>query len=1083
VADKPDDATPEVLVCYAVEDRPFFDKLCQALRKQDRELWTDWQQVVASDRGPQAAMREALSAAEIFLFVVSPASLAEPICVIALEEAITMRRLVVPLLTPGVNLNTLPTYLRAVQSIPFEENDEYDFDAAFKTLLAVVDRIPRQTGDDQPQLVEALNAYRAAVLRDAYGSIRTWYQDNIHLLEGKNDLYSDKSRRLIQRLPHPATAQPAEMKAVMQEVLSGTLEWAYTQSDGEHSMSECARQGTRYGLNALKDSDFTSLEASALWPYLSLSNIQYLMERAKESVAVGDPSTAESFMNQALGEARQSGNLRDVITVEIRLADLMVGSNRSEEALKLFEEALKLSRELGDRATQQPVLLQLGGVYENLGQLDKAKEMYQMAVSIGRELISTDELNQAVQSLLTPDLVVALEHLAAVEQASGNTKEAEEARRQAADLRSRLPQQETKQPPDAPSVAAGHKPPAPSPPTAAPTPKIVSDRWSDRDALGYEAYARTIASLITHVETTPPLTIGIKAPWGAGKTSLMKMVQHLLDGDAQVTEENKAAQLNRQEEPVLTLRGLLRNLGNMDELKKAVAAKALEPKPSEAGKRYGIPPRVTVWFNAWKYQTSEQIWAGLAHCIISQVTARMTPSNRELFWLKLHARRVDTNKIREEAYQAILKYLAPLVLAGFAITGLAALLIHLWFVGFAKWTAVAGALSSVAAGAWKGREKLGDKAAGTFRDLVREPNYEGKLGFLYLVESDIRDVLDLVATPQAPLVIFVDDLDRCMPHKVAEVVEAINLSLCGDYPNCVFVMAMEPGMVAAALEVANKDVIDKAKELSLVESTVPLGWRFMEKIIQLPIIIPPPTDAGVQGYTESLTGAAALAGANEGVPAALPLPVEAKVQEFAQKLEGSQSVAEVVHRTDELLQQAPALDKAAIAEASKRKYAEKFTERDPAIAGFIQSAVPLFKSNPRQIKRYVNVFRFSSTLRHNLRLDFALRQGNRVALPSDEALTKFIALSIQWPQAIDCFRVIAGQADGAGTRISVSTLTLLETKSRSLITADPNQADKDWVAFLNESSFGLGGWAALREFREFLAQGETMGASQGCGLW
>jgi len=117
--------------------------------------------------------------------------------------------------------------------------------------------------------------------------------------------------------------------------------------------------------------------------------------------------------------------------------------------------------------------------------------------------------------------------------------------------------------------------------------------------------------------------------------------------------------------------------------------------------------------------------------------------------------------------------------------------------------------------------RLGEKAAGTMRELIREPDYEGKMGYLHLVESDIREVLQLATAASVtkenpngnPLVVFVDDLDRCAPYKVAEVVEAINLFLCGDYPNCIFVLGMEPGMVAAALEVANKDVIQKAKDL------------------------------------------------------------------------------------------------------------------------------------------------------------------------------------------------------------------------------------------------------------------------------
>jgi acid phosphatase family membrane protein YuiD len=89
---------------------------------------------------------------------------------------------------------------------------------------------------------------------------------------------------------------------------------------------------------------------------------------------------------------------------------------------------------------------------------------------------------------------------------------------------------------------------------ANPTPKMDSDLWSEVDRLGYEAYARTIASLITHKETKAPLTIGIKAPWGAGKTSLMKRVQHLLDGDAKLSEENRSGTMQQGQPSQVTLR-------------------------------------------------------------------------------------------------------------------------------------------------------------------------------------------------------------------------------------------------------------------------------------------------------------------------------------------------------------------------------------------------------------------------------------------------------------------------------------------------------------------------------------------------
>ena len=65
-----------------------------------------------------------------------------------------------------------------------------------------------------------------------------------------------------------------------------------------------------------------------------------------------------------------------------------------------------------------------------------------------------------------------------------------------------------------------------------PEPRIARDYWTTEDKLGYAPYADAVAAFIRHRATLPPLTIGIKAPWGAGKTSLMRMVQNRLDPPA-----------------------------------------------------------------------------------------------------------------------------------------------------------------------------------------------------------------------------------------------------------------------------------------------------------------------------------------------------------------------------------------------------------------------------------------------------------------------------------------------------------------------------------------------------------------------
>ncbi|HEY3975577.1 MAG TPA: P-loop NTPase fold protein [Candidatus Sulfotelmatobacter sp.] len=654
--------------------------------------------------------------------------------------------------------------------------------------------------------------------------------------------------------------------------------------------------------------------------------------------------------------------------------------------------------------------------------------------------------------------------------------------------------------------------------TASPTPKVDSDLWCEVDRLGYEAYARTIASLITHKETVAPLTIGIKAPWGAGKTSLMKRVQHLLDGYAELSEASRTGILQELQPSQVTLRDLLR------ELKASTKPPGPSLVQSKEGKSYQLSPRITVWFNAWKYQTSEQIWAGMAHCIISQVTARMAVKDRELFWLRLHGRRINAEEVRKRAYGAILRKLLPMALLVIAVCAIAFWVAAATPLGVPWRYLIRGA--SVVWGAYRLTKewgnKLSEKAADTVRELIREPDYEGKMGYLHLVESDIREVLQLATEASVtkekpngdPLVVFVDDLDRCAPNKVAEVVEAINLFLCGDYPNCIFVLAMEPGMVAAALEVANKEVIEKALEMGVADRTAPVGWRFMEKIVQLPISIPPPTLGGRKSYVEALTGVhewntkmteivnaasaapppspANLAGAldlqmpaDSGLAKILGDEVKARalaqeplkeeeVAKYMGELKG-RSLGEVEEKSAKVMAEAPVEMRRAVAEASKRIYAQTFSERDPAMAEFVKEVAELVDGNPRQIKRYVNVFRFYSTLRHSLRVDGTVAEAE---LPTDKLLAKFLALSIQWPHAVDCLRVknCVGADGGA-----VSRLEFLEMKSAE-INGDA-AGDEAWNKIVGTDGMKLGAWAEARAFRAFLAKGESLGKSGGHGLW
>ncbi|MFF5204723.1 P-loop NTPase fold protein [Streptosporangium sp. NPDC000396] len=405
-----------------------------------------------------------------------------------------------------------------------------------------------------------------------------------------------------------------------------------------------------------------------------------------------------------------------------------------------------------------------------------------------------------------------------------------------------------------------------------PRARLTADRWTTEDQLGHRVYAEAVAAFVRHPETRPPLTIGIKGPWGAGKTSLMRMIQDLLDPGAAGDRPAEIHLPGSRMEKTLTNAELL--------------ARARRRRGESAGHAEpGVLPlrradwRPTVWFNPWMYQNGEQVWAGLAHEIISQVTRRLPRAERERFWLELNLSRIDREAVRQRAYHLAMTRLAPVALSLIAtllLTGallVAAALLPTFGAFLQNAAAAVGSAGSVAvvgAGAVRLARFFGESADTAFHGLVRQPDllasgaadglvaevtsnpgYRSRTGFLHLVQTDMRQVLNLIATEERPLVVFVDDLDRCSPGTVAQVIEAINLFLAGEFPNCVFVLAMEPEVVVAHVEAAYRELVETLPD----DGRSGLGWRFLEKIVQLPLSVPLLDDADrLPGFVRALLG-------------------------------------------------------------------------------------------------------------------------------------------------------------------------------------------------------------------------------------
>ena len=266
--------------------------------------------------------------------------------------------------------------------------------------------------------------------------------------------------------------------------------------------------------------------------------------------------------------------------------------------------------------------------------------------------------------------------------------------------------------------------------------------------------------------------------------------------------------------------------------------------------------RLTVWFNAWKYESTNQVWAGMADAIIKQVGDRLGPVRREAFFFRLHLRRIDLSKVRNRITDNLLSSLIGSFSRWLWLYGIVPVLFFAlhwartrtlempW-----KFAAIIGLLIAVFQFLVVKRKSDNEPAEFAVGELVQAPDYNSNLGFVHQVSEDLEEALKLVPQNKRPLVIFVDDLDRCSPNKVSDVVEAINLFLAGEFPHCMFVLGIDDEVIAAALSKAHGEVFSRMPSYARASS---VGWRFMDKFVQLPFIVPPPSVEDLDRYTSSL---------------------------------------------------------------------------------------------------------------------------------------------------------------------------------------------------------------------------------------
>lgn len=538
-----------------------------------------------------------------------------------------------------------------------------------------------------------------------------------------------------------------------------------------------------------------------------------------------------------------------------------------------------------------------------------------------------------------------------------------------------------------------------------PSAHTATDKWVLEDSLGYKVYAHSIYKFLTHKKTNPPLTINIQAPWGGGKTSIMRMIQSQLDPEGVITTTEKNKHKNKRDDA---------------KLKQIISI--LRGEKTDFNLNTKSIERFTVWFNPWKYQNTEQVWAGLAHSIITQFSDRLSEEERERFLLELNVKRIGKEnplkKIKRQIFDSWKEQLSKYVwtyLSGIAGSSIIAILgtvntaYENWLpvgqLGIILSTLTGGAISSLQYR--KTENKINEEPAkSVLGEYVEIPDYSSKLGMIHHVQEDLQRVFEIIQTKirkdpnmEIPIVIFIDDLDRCSPSKVAEVIEAINMFISAEFSNCIFVMGMDTQLVASALEKHYQDIIDKLPEYS---KQISMGWKFMDKFVQLPVIIPPPDIESTKNYVNSLL-----------LPEDEKTSEQEKAVEIANQVQEQEldniktldDIDETVHRitdsdksdeefSNEVKKQVSTkLQEHRIKKAEEEidKASNEWSDQNPNVQDQVAKAAADFSDNPREIKRFLNVLRFNDVTQEG-------RKELKLPVPSDDVLRRWIILTMKWPQ-------------------------------------------------------------------------------------
>ena len=252
---------------------------------------------------------------------------------------------------------------------------------------------------------------------------------------------------------------------------------------------------------------------------------------------------------------------------------------------------------------------------------------------------------------------------------------------------------------------------------------------------------------------------------------------------------------------------------------------------------------LNLWFDAWKYaRTENSLWRALLMAVIDTIEAKQPNLKEELGSLRDSLFRSLT--IRDEAGLEV--NWGQAVPLGIDVA------LHLATAGLAQKFGFGGLIKSIFGKDAETVDEGDAKKAAELIERAYSERYRAQLTAIDQFESALRKLVGRhIVEKGMRLTVFVDDLDRCLPEDAIAALEAVKLFF--DIEGCVFVLGMDR-------DVVERGILSRFPPISTGDGEKPSlrvdPRQYIDKIVQIPITLPPLTRPQVREYLADLIQAA-----------------------------------------------------------------------------------------------------------------------------------------------------------------------------------------------------------------------------------